>query len=146
MKTLTLPKLKSKVWDQFSLYIRLRDAKEWLRHHPEYNGEPMAACVTCRKPYPIKGPGCLQAGHFIPGRKNVVLFDEDQVNSQCWNCNYRLNGNWPAYYEFMVAKHGALKVQEMLDNRHTILKFNAPQLEMLLDHYKKLCQQIEAEL
>jgi hypothetical protein len=146
VKTLTLPQLKKKVWEQFSLYIRLRDAAKWQEAYPEYNGDPVAPCVTCGKMYPATGKGCGQAGHFIPGRKNVVLFDEEQVNFQCYNCNYRLNGNWPSYYEVMVKRHGLERVEEMLENRNTVLKYTVPQLEELLEHYTSEVNRLKSQI
>ena len=65
---------KRKAWDEFSRYVRLRDAikttqtKEW------------AVCCSCGKTYPAFGTGCGQAGHFVPGRGNAILFDEDCAN------------------------------------------------------------------
>lgn len=65
---------KDKAWDSFSIYIRTRDC---LR----FTGDPtQGKCITCNKPFDFKH---LQAGHFINGRGNAVLFDERLVYSQC---------------------------------------------------------------
>src|SRR6266536_15164 len=96
-----IPQLKKLTWDQFSLYVRLRDALAWQKLHPENNNGPMAPCISCSNIYPALGMGGLQAGHFIPGRRNAYLFDELQVNAQCYHCNMGLKGNWPSYYQVM---------------------------------------------
>jgi len=87
---------KGKAWDAFSLYIRTRDC---LR----FTGDPeLGVCVTCKTPKPRKE---LQAGHFVPGRGNAVLFNEQIVYSQCGHCNQKppmgLGGNYAAYTLFM---------------------------------------------
>lgn len=72
-----LKKSKKKAWDAFSKYVRLRDALKTTGTHTH------AKCYTCLKRYPAFGKGCLQAGHFIPGRNNSILIDEVGVNAQC---------------------------------------------------------------
>jgi len=90
---------KNKAWDAFSMYIRTRDC---LR----FGGSPTdGQCVTCKNWYDIKQ---LQAGHFIGGRGNAVLFREDLVYSQCYHCNQKppmgLGGNYVKYTLFMLSE------------------------------------------
>ncbi len=100
---------KRKAWDEFSRYVRLRDAikttqtKEW------------AVCCSCGKTYPAFGTGCGQAGHFVPGRGNAILFEETGCHAQCYNCNIRKKGAWPEYMEFMLREHGAVVVADLLN-------------------------------
>jgi len=87
---------KTKAWDAFSLYIRTRDC---IR----FTGDPeQGMCVTCKSMKPRKE---LQAGHFVGGRGNAVLFDERLVYSQDGYCNQKppmgLGGNYAAYTLFM---------------------------------------------
>ena len=86
---------KQKAWDQFSLYVRVRDA---LRTTGDIHD---CVCCSCGRVKPAFGRGCIQAGHFIPGRKNSVLFSEVGVHGQCSWCNGSdlggLKGNWPGY-------------------------------------------------
>ena len=103
-KTVSKPRKKStprklakdKAWAAFSIYIRTRDC---LR----FTGEPtQGMCVTCKAKKPFKE---LQAGHFVAGRGNAVLFNEQVVYSQCSYCNQKppmgLGGNYAAYTLFM---------------------------------------------
>lgn len=90
---------KDKAWGSFSIYIRTRDC---LR----FTGDPtQGKCITCNKPFDFKH---LQAGHFINGRGNAVLFDERLVYSQCYFCNckppFGLNGNLINYTLFMLSE------------------------------------------
>lgn len=90
-------KAKDKAWDAFSMYIRVRDCMR-------FTGDPeQGLCITCKTPHPRKE---LQAGHFIGGRGNAVLFREDLVFSQCAHCNQKppmgLGGNYVKYTLFML--------------------------------------------
>jgi hypothetical protein len=74
---MTLTQVKKKCWKEFSAYIRLRDCLETTGKTTE------GLCYTCGRVYPNGKVGGLQAGHFIPGRHNSILFDFDMVKSQC---------------------------------------------------------------
>lgn len=104
LKKISKSKAKARAWKAFSLYIRLRDAK----------GENVT-CVTCLRVNHYKK---MQAGHFIPGRHNAVLFEERGVHPQCYACNIVLGGNGVKYYKFMLAKYGQKIIDELeaLDN------------------------------
>lgn len=113
MKKTPRGKAKKKAWDSFSIYIRTRDC---LR----FTGDPtMGKCVTCNRPYPFKQ---LQAGHFIQGRGNSVLFDERLVYSQCIGCNgnppYGKGGNYVEYFRFMLDEVGLEKIDEFRALKH----------------------------
>lgn len=103
---MTTTKAKKKAWEAFSKYVRLRDAIKTT------GTLTTLACVTCNKRYPAFGVGCAQAGHFIPGRGNSVLIDEDFVHGQCYNCNVNLKGNWIEYEKAMIKLWGKKKVEE----------------------------------
>lgn len=108
-------KLKKKAWDSFSIYIRTRDC---LR----FSGSPdFGKCITCNRAYDFKQ---LQAGHFIQGRMNSVLFDERLVYSQCLGCNgnppYGKGGNYVAYTLFMlnVEEYTVEEIEEFNNLKH----------------------------
>lgn len=80
-------KAKEKCWESFSRYIRTRDC---IR----FSGTPdEGKCITCNRQYEFKK---LQAGHFIQGRGNSVLFDDRLVYSQCLTADSNINmyGNY----------------------------------------------------
>lgn len=140
-------KLKSDLWTVFSRYIRLRDAVAWGANFPEYNGEPLAACITCRKTGKALGQGGMQAGHFIPGRKNAYLFDEVQVNAQCYSCNIGLKGNWPEYLKVMVGRHGQASVDKMInEQRNETRKFTTDELKEMIIDYKRRTAELESQV
>lgn len=118
---------KKKLWTIFSLWIRTKDAKKGYNY-----------CVTCGKLYSIKK---LQAGHFIPGRHNAVLFCEDLVHPQCYSCNIFLRGNPRAYDKYMREKYGDEKVMKFdeLGKSHSssLRQYSIPELKQLYEYYKE---------
>ena len=96
---------KEAAWNAFSRYIRTRDC---LR----FTGDPdEGKCVSCSRFYPFKK---LQAGHFIGGRGNAVLFAEDITYSQCYGCNVGKSGNYLDYYYFMESELGSKEAVDEL--------------------------------
>ena len=67
-------KLKDKLWKLVSEYVRRRHA----------TSEGYVECYTCGKVDHWKN---YDAGHGIPGRKNMVLFDLEVLRAQCKGCN-----------------------------------------------------------
>ena len=129
---------KGEVWKVFSKYIRKRDACE-------IGSETHAKCCTCGKLYAISGVGCIQAGHFVPGRHNSYLFDEECVHAQCYHDNVGLKGNFVPYEDFMLKKYGQETVDRLKDlyRRKPITKFTIPQLKEMYKEYEKKIDELE---
>lgn len=122
---------KDKAWDQFSVYIRTRDC---LR----FTGTPdQGMCVTCRRRYPFKK---LQAGHFIQGRGNAVLFDERLVYSQCLGCNGNppmgKGGNYVEYFLFMEREWGRKKLDEFIQLKHRAVQYKIHDFIEIKEKYR----------
>ena len=115
--------LKKKAWKLFSEWIRRRDS-DW---------RGMVACVTCGI---IKDYKQQQAGHFIPGRRNSILFHERNVHAQCYGCNVMKQGNTVKYFRFMQKRYGDEVIEE-LEHLNTIDKQFTPQeLKDLIEDLK----------
>ena len=127
-KELTMTQWKKKLWPVFSKYIRTRDCIKT-------SGSPLRGrCVTCNKLYPIKK---LQAGHFIPGRYDAILFDEEQVHAQCYCCNMKLQGMWHKYYLFMLdSGHTHGSIQEMIAHCNDLVEFSREWFEQTYEYYE----------
>lgn len=124
MKKLSVAKLKKKVWSEFSKYIRNKYA---------VNGKVM--CVTCGV---WKDINEMQAGHFISGRRNSVLFDERNVHPQCYACNICKHGNTVNYFRFMQHKYGDEVIEELRNRDNSENKqFAVYELEEMLNKYKQ---------
>lgn len=121
-----IAKLRIKAWNLFSKYIRLRDCEAYQK-----NGT-FAPCFTCEKLTHYKD---LQAGHFVPGRGNAVLFDEEGVHAQCASCNIFHYGNSSSYWENMIKKFGLNKTLEIAGKRHVIKKYTISDYEEIIVKY-----------
>ena len=134
-KQKTVAHLKNKVlWPLFSKYIRLKYAKDG-----------MCQCVTCKKWLPAFGKGCVQAGHFIPGRHNSVLYDERQVYPQCYHCNVHLKGNTVEYYTFMLNVHGKEVIDELRDLDKQTKQYKRYEIEEMIDWYRMRVDALETK-
>lgn len=123
---------KDKAWDQFSIYIRTRDC---LR----FSGNPHdGRCVTCWREYEFKK---LQAGHFIQGRGNAVLFDERLVYTQCVGCNgnppFGKGGNYVEYFLFMEREWGREKIDEFIALKNTTKIYKIHDFIELREQFKQ---------
>jgi hypothetical protein len=122
----TLTNWKDWLWKKFSQYIRLRDCIK-TTGSPDYG-----LCVTCGKEYPR---GELQAGHFIPGRTNAVLFDEDCTHAQCYRCNCVLDV-WPQYYRWMQKEYGQEKIEQLIDQQHEKVDLTKEWIQEAYEYYE----------
>jgi len=129
----TKAKLKKKTWDMFSKYIRMKYADE--------NG--YAKCITCGK---IKHWRELQAGHYIDGRSNAVLFEEDLVHCQCFSCNCMLHGNKSEYASFMYKTYGEKRVDELRRLSKFSVTYSIADLELLHEKFKKKADELEKNI
>lgn len=100
-----LIKVKKDLGKIFSMFIRMRDCLETTGTLDE------GLCCTCKKRYPLKK---LQAGHFIPGRMDSILFEPTCVHAQCYRCNMRRQGEWVRYYRFMQKKYGDAQIARLM--------------------------------
>ncbi|KKL09341.1 hypothetical protein LCGC14_2566830, partial [marine sediment metagenome] len=89
---------------------------------------------TCKRDYPI---GKLQAGHFIPGREDSILFDPVYVHAQCYRCNIKRQGEWLKYFRFMEKKHGREYVLELMDRSEKKCLITPEWIENTMVHYLK---------
>lgn len=120
--------LKKKAWAAFSLYIRTKASNHGL-----------VQCVTCGAIKPIKQ---MQAGHYVDGRKNSVLFVEDIVHPQCVKCNVFNAGAKIEYTVYMLDRYGEKKVQEFIKLKQKVKKFTIEELEDIIKTYTEKTKNI----
>jgi 5-methylcytosine-specific restriction endonuclease McrA len=135
-KKKSLTAVKDKVWKLFSRYIRLRDRLVEDGVVTDY-----CPCCSCGRVYDLKQ---MQAGHFIPGRRNSNLFDDRGCHAQCYSCNMHKNGNWPGYYEFMLKTYGQSVIDDLLKQNKELLTFDENYLQTLASRLKTLISSEEA--
>jgi len=127
--------LKKKAWSMFSKYIRLRDCL--LTTGTKERG----VCFTCGRTYTFEQ---LQAGHFVGGRLNSILFLEDNVHAQCVKCNMFLHGNIMEYLPRMIELYGQKRVDELKSLRNKEKKWAIGELESIYLEYKTLYEEAYA--
>lgn len=129
----TLSKAKERAWDMFSKYIRTRDALRTTGTKEE------AICITCDRRKSIKD---LQAGHFIPGRHNSILFDERGVHAQCYGCNVPLKGNPIKYWRKMEQLHGDEVIADLERLDAQTKQFKIFEVDEIYEHFKKKLEEL----
>lgn len=126
-KVQSTAKLKKKLWREFSIYIRRREADD--------NG--FVRCFTCRK---ISHWKELDAGHYIA--KNVgganLYFNEKNVQPQCTACNRFRHGNLHQYALRLQEKYGGQILVWLEAYRKGSAPYTASELTLLINHYKTL--------
>lgn len=133
MKKPSLSAAKKKAWAAFSAYIRTRDCLKTTGHPGR------GVCCTCQREYPYKS---LQAGHFITGRTNAVLFDEVGVNAQCYACNIGRGGAHVEYFVFMERRYGRQKIDELRAKRRQAVKYGVADYERIGAEYGRKLQSL----
>ena len=86
-----------KAWDEFAHYCRIKGCLDTT------GLAFVGVCVTCGKRCHIDW---LQAGHFLSGRHNAIIFNEKFVNIQCTICNEVFHGKPKKYRKVMVERYG----------------------------------------
>jgi len=124
MKTLTISKLKKKVWKVFSLYIRQK-----------YSKRGMVKCYTCGVVKPIKE---MQCGHGLGGRGNSILFDEEICRPQCMQCNIFKGGNYDVFHAKLIEENGLEWFKAKLKQKQQTKQFTRKELEVLYEKYKTI--------
>lgn len=129
-------KAKEKAWKAFSIFIRTRDCIRFT------GSTDRGMCITCKREYPIKQ---LQAGHFIAGRGNAVLFDEDAVYSQCYGCNVGRSGAHVQYFLFMEKEHTRAYLEEIIRRSNETIKYTELDYLSKEQLYKEKLKRLLAE-
>lgn len=120
LKKPTTAKLKKRLWEVFTKYIKQRDKN---------------ICFTCGRYATSYGMG---GGHYKPAGAcgADAYFSEINVNAQCTFCNLTLQGNQVIYKERLVQKYGSEPIEE-LERTFRNPNHDFPYQEKI-EHYKKL--------
>ena len=124
-KVSTLKRSLNKI---YSHYIRTRDCLKTTKN-PNYG-----MCITCQKIFDYSK---LQAGHFLPGRHNSVLYDERNCHAQCYRCNIPLKGNWVVYIDVMKSMYGTRAINALKKKDKELKQFKPYELEALIEIYQQ---------
>lgn len=126
--------LKDKAWQAFARYIK-------ARYSDKYG---MCLCVTCGARHHYQDGHHINAGHFVAGRGNSVLFDEDLVRPQCVTCNCAGSGEQYRFAQYLVGSEGKTQeqIEELLSRRHKVVKFTDQDLRDIAEKYNNMADAI----
>ena len=133
MKEKKLSYYKDRAWKAFSEYIRTRDSKAGF-----------AKCATCEK---VDEWRYLQAGHFVAGRNNSILFREDNCHAQCVGCNFfgKNSKSYGKYFEFMKYHYGLERIDELMALSNRIVKYTQEDYIQIEIKYRNKIDDLEKE-
>jgi hypothetical protein len=117
-------KLEAKLDKLFSLYIRLRDAKD-----------EFCTCVTCGKTKHYKDG--IHCGHFQSRRHKATRWNEKNAHPQCAGCNTFNQGEQYKHALYIDKRYGKGTADEMVLLSNTSVKWSIHELECLIDDYEK---------
>lgn len=127
-----LKKLEDKLWDIFSVFIRLRDS--------DHQG--VCKCFTCGR---INHWTKMDCGHGIPRQHKATKFNEQNNHAQCKHCNGFEGGRREVYKERMDKIYGAGTWDKMeLASRGTVKWFPAL-IQNNIDHYTAEVARLKTE-
>lgn len=127
-------KAKDRAWELFSIYIRLRDCLFTT------GTTTRGKCISCGVEYPFN---VLQAGHFVDGRCNSILFSEEGVHAQCLRCNFFLNGNKDNYRKAILDLYGNGYDEVLNQEKFAGKKFTVSELEDLITELQEKIKLLE---
>ena len=123
----TVAKLKKKADKYWSLYIRYRDGEQrpdgwWTQ------------CITCGEWKPLKQ---MQNGHFQRRSYNIVRYDEENCNAQCYVCNVLRYGEQYIYAIELDKKYGDGTAKKLVKMAKEFHKLTIEELEDIISSSKE---------
>lgn len=131
-KRLSVPALKRKLDEIFSVYIRLRDSDQ--------NG--YCRCISCGKIEHWKDVDC---GHFVNRSHMGTRYSEKNCNAQCRSCNRFDEGNNIGYTRGLIRKYGIGVISLLEAQKHSFSKMTSFDYEVMIDHYKEEIKRLKRE-
>ena len=128
----SISKLKKKLDNVFSLYIRLRTADDYGNNQ----------CCTCGK---VDNWRNLQCGHFVSRKHLSTRFHNMNCFPQCVSCNIFKYGEQWKFGHFIDSNFGEGTAEELIVLGHTSLKISRIEYEEKISYYKDLVDKLKKE-
>jgi hypothetical protein len=102
--------------------------------------DKLKGCISCGTIADVQ----YAAGHFIPsGRASALRYDERNIFKQCNNyCNKNMSGNVRLYRMALVRDYGEEYVQELERIGHTKKTWKIPELQEVIEYYKRKLKEL----
>lgn len=127
-----LAKMEDKLWDIFSVFIRLRDS----------DGQGVGKCFTCGKILHWTKGDC---GHGIPRQHKATKFNEWNNHLQCKSCNGFQGGMREKYKENMDKKYGNGTWDKMVVASKQTASWGPLVLKNNIDYYTQKVSELKSE-
>jgi hypothetical protein len=127
-----LQKLETKLWEIFSIYIRLRDS----------DNQGVGKCFTCGKLIHWTKGDC---GHGIGRQHKATKFNECNNNLQCKPCNGFHGGKREKYKENMDKKYGPSTWDKMELAAKGTAKWSAFILQNNINYYTEKVKELKEQ-
>jgi len=122
MRKVSRKSLVKKLDTVFSLYIRLRYAKNEI-----------AECYTCGKKDHYKK---LQCGHFMSRKHYATRWDEENCQVQCYSCNVMRYGEQYKFGLRLAKEKGQAFPEDLLQKTRATVKLTNDDLLDMIAHFK----------
>jgi len=99
-------------------------------------------CYTCRAVGRWKGDN-FQAGHFLAGRSNAVLFDDRQVRVQCYACNICRAGEQFIFGQKLREEVGEKVFSQILKSKNKVVKYSKKDYERMIQEFKEELKELK---
>lgn len=126
----SVSQLKKQCWDLCSEFNRRKDS-DWRGY---------VKCCTCPT---VKMWNEGDAGHFLAGRTNGILFDDRGIHFQCKSCNGFRGGEQAIYKDFMLKQYGQEVIDELYQLRDTPKQFTKKELIDKILYYEQKISALE---
>jgi len=132
------PRLKARAravyW--FSRWIKIRDCLATTGTLTE------GICITSGRRIRFSQGDC---GHFVPGRADAVLFDENNAHFQSSSDNRFKQGKWIEYEKALLFMYGAEEVQRLKELYYNGFKYSEEEYRDIAKKYrlgfKEICNE-----
>ena len=151
-KKWTIQTLRNKAATDFQKCIRAEAAAKGCDEFCVINGEysrfksPVGycVCVTCGALHPWN-TNKMDAGHFLAGRSNSILFEPYNCHPQCKYCN-RTGGAPQAYWLYMVSAYGEDVVTMLEQLKRESVSFTRDELVAMRREYRARVKEAELQI
>lgn len=132
-KKSNLTRLKLKLWQVISEYVRLRDS----------DNKGMVKCCTCDEIRYYKGE-YMNAGHFFPRKLSpALMYDVLNIHTQCNVCNGSLEGQQYFMSQYIRNIYGQDTLDYLVSKFRQPFKFTTEWLEAEIKKYKKEVEKLK---
>ena len=126
--------LEDKLDSVFSLYIRLRDSRDY--DHLFFR------CISCGMVKPFEKADC---GHYFSRRNQSTRYNEVNCHAECSHCNRFKADHLHGYRENLIKKIGQERFDLLAWEAKQPKKWTEFELRALIDHYKREVKKLKQE-